>query len=351
MRAFLSLALWSDRWEKPGGRGIRRQGLGDPGLERGLSGGQRTRAHEPPVLSGKSGWLCLDLCQGLYIRRPKNPSFRNNGSHILGWSYIKGRVFNADTVWGELFAGMMCDFHRWPLFNRNESARSCFQINRGPGSCNIERDSMLFGQNGNIVGSNLIGNIAICGDAVGSDNYRLDFTLSHETGGHIVTDYCRRDPVVQQLPGREARSLQERTGLIGKNVDFFPLLDSSTNDSKRCAISTGSQRTGVAVGQDPAFGGQQSGPVGTHRLTCGDVFLVHRLGFADERFGNCLVRSLRLGQQGSEAGPHPVDGPEKIYSSRTGGGQSFSDLFKVGLQVFKGSRLALLDTKGNAHGG
>ena len=44
------------------------------------------------------------------------------------------------------------------------------------------------GQNGEAVGADLVGHVAVGGDAVGSGDHDLDSAFLHELGGHAVAE-------------------------------------------------------------------------------------------------------------------------------------------------------------------
>ena len=50
----------------------------------------------------------------------------------------------------------------------------------------VEGDAMLFGEDRYGVGADLVGGVAVGGDAVGSYDDGLDLALAHEGAGHVV---------------------------------------------------------------------------------------------------------------------------------------------------------------------
>ncbi len=84
--------------------------------------------------------------------------------------------------------------------------------------------------------------------------------------------------------------MQERTGLVGKDVNAFAVLHCRSDDAERGAVAAGSESAGVAVGQHAGFIRQQSAAEFAHRFACGNVFLIHCMGFGQESFfdlGDC----------------------------------------------------------------
>ena len=73
---------------------------------------------------------------------------------------------------------------------------------------------MGFGQNGNCVSANLIGGVAIGGNAIRPYNHRLHLLLGHHNARHIIADGRHRNPALAQFPGRQPRPLQQRPRFI-----------------------------------------------------------------------------------------------------------------------------------------
>ena len=59
---------------------------------------------------------------------------------------------------------------------------------------------MFFGQHGHAVSANLVGHIAIGGNAVGPHDHGFDLALAHHCSGHIVSDERGLNAVFHQLP-------------------------------------------------------------------------------------------------------------------------------------------------------
>ena len=78
---------------------------------------------------------------------------------------------------------------------------------------------MLAGDDGDAVGSDLVGDVAVGGDAVGTDDDGVDLALAHEAGGHVVAEDGGGDVVVHQLPRGETRALEEGAGFVSIDVE------------------------------------------------------------------------------------------------------------------------------------
>jgi hypothetical protein len=131
------------------------------------------------------------------------------------------------------------------------------------------------GQNRDRVSADLVCNVAIGGDAVGSHNYGLNSALAHEAGRHVVANDSSWNSVRHQFPGCEASALEEGTRFVCEDMNLFAPLNCSANDAQSRSVAAGGQRSGVAVGEDAAFLGHQVGAVRSHGFAGGDVLVVH----------------------------------------------------------------------------
>ena len=153
-------------------------------------------------------------------------------------------------------------------------------VDHGRGT--VERDAVLFGQDGDVVGADLVGKVAVGGDAVRAYDDGLDAAGTHQAGGHVVADDGGGDAVGHQFPRGKARALQKRPRLVGVDVNALALFDRGADDAERGAVAASGQRAGVAVGEHAAFIRQQRAAECAHGLAGGDVFLVHGVGFGQE---------------------------------------------------------------------
>jgi hypothetical protein len=61
------------------------------------------------------------------------------------------------------------------------------------------------------IGADLVGDVAVGGDAVGADDHRVDLALAHQDAGGVVGDQGVRHAVLGQFPGGE-QALVARPG-------------------------------------------------------------------------------------------------------------------------------------------
>ena len=63
------------------------------------------------------------------------------------------------------------------------------------------------GEHSNRISSDLVGHIAVSGNAVSTHNRCLNLSLPHEVPGHVVSDQSDGNTVLCKLPGGQARAL------------------------------------------------------------------------------------------------------------------------------------------------
>ena len=78
------------------------------------------------------------------------------------------------------------------------------EIDRRERRRDVERDAVLLGQHRHAVGADLVGDVAVGGDAIGADDDEVDRALAHQRAGHVVGDDRRVDAVLAPAPTRSA---------------------------------------------------------------------------------------------------------------------------------------------------
>src|SRR6185369_11972004 len=98
-------------------------------------------------------------------------------------------------------------------------ARLQVQVDGAVGRRHVEGDVVVLGQDGQAVGADLVGHVALGGDAVRAHDDHLDLARLHQRGGRAVGDEGVGDLGVLQLEGRQTGALQVGPGLVGEDVD------------------------------------------------------------------------------------------------------------------------------------
>ena len=287
---------------------------------------------------------------GLVVGSRKDAALGDDGGDVLRGGDVESRVFDGYAVRGHLLAVGVGDLSGCALFDGDEIAVCCGEVEGGPGRGYVERDVVFFGEDGYAVGADLVRDVAVGGDTVGSDDDGLDAALAHEGGGHVVAEDGGGDVVLHELPGGEAGSLKEGAGLVGEDVDLVAALDGGTDDAEGRAVAAGGEGAGVAMGEDGAFFGKEGCAVGAHLLAGGDVFVVHAPGLGDDGgfdIGNGGIFCDELHVETADL----FDAPEEVDGGGAGFGEGLCDDCDLFGEGREGGRGAAVDADGHAHGG
>ena len=131
----------------------------------------------------------------------------------------------------------------------------------------------------------------------------------------VVGDEGHGDAIAFQLPGRQARPLQPRPGLVYPDVDALSLLVGGADHPQSGAVVHRGQSAGVAVGQDVVSIFDQLRSVSSHALVDLHVFVGDALGLGHQ----CVRYLLHLGVLGfSCLLQHPLQGPREVNGRRAG---------------------------------
>jgi sugar lactone lactonase YvrE len=193
--------------------------------------------------------------QRLGVGLAQDSELGDDCGNVLCGGYVEGGVADTDAVGRKLLPSVVRDFDGAAFFDGNLVSGPGSAVDGGPRGGNVKGDAVLFGQDGDRVGADLIGHVAVGGNAVCSHDHGLDAALAHEAGGHVIAEDSGGDAVGHQLPGGEARALQEGAGFVGKDVNLLTALDGSTNDAQSCPVAAGGKGSGVAVGEHAAIVG------------------------------------------------------------------------------------------------
>ena len=274
----------------------------------------------------------------------------DDGGDVLGGGDVEGGVLDGCAVWGHLLAVGVGDFAGGALLDGDEVSVGGGEVDGGPGGGDVEGDAVLFGEDGDAVGTDLVGGIAVGGDSVGSDDDCLDAALLHQMGAHVVAEDGGGDVVLEEFPGGEACALEEGTGLVCEDVDVVAGFDGGADDSEGGAVAAGGEGSGVAVGEDGALFGEEGCAVGSHLLAGGDVFVVHAAGLGDDGGLDLGDGSVVLGEVVVEVADF-VDAPEEVDCGGAGFGEGLGDDGDFGGEVREIGGGAAVDADGYAHGG
>lgn len=180
----------------------------------------------------------------------------------------------------------------------------------------------MVGEDGEHVGADFVGGIAVGGDAVGSGDDEVDFSGAHKGCGGTIGDALEGDVVVEEFVGGEAQALLAGSGFAGVDVFDYALLMGGADDAEGGSVTGGGEGACVADSEDGGALGNESGTKFPDFLVHGEVF-----GFDCSGFGKDVSRGF-VGE-----GVEAVERPEKIDGGGAGGGKFLPGLVPVGLVV------------------
>src|SRR5450756_1974268 len=109
---------------------------------------------------------------------------------------------------------------------------------------------MVLGQDGQLVGPNLVGKVSVRGNAVGTHDDLGDHPMRHHEASHSVSNKMERDTCGHEFQSRQSCSLKVRPRLEGNDLNLPALLERFVDRTKRGAISIGRKSAGIADGHD-----------------------------------------------------------------------------------------------------
>ena len=161
-------------------------------------------------------------------------------------------------------------------------------------------------RDGQAVRADLVGDVTVGRDAVGSREHRVDLAGRHQRRGRAVHDHGERDPERVELPGREPRALEQRPRLADPHVLDETSLECGANGSKRGPVAGRRERARVAVAENPGARGEELHRMGAHAPAALDLRVVQR----PRTFRRRVVTEL-------------VQGPAQVHGRRARGRQDF----------------------------
>src|SRR5258708_3491811 len=125
-------------------------------------------------------------------RSTGDAAFSEDGGDVAGGGDVEGGVRGVN-VRSNADALEMRDFGGGTLLDGNVISVREGEIERGDWRGDIEGHVVLFGEHGNLVGTDFVGGVAVGGDAVGARDDGADFSGLQEVSHHVVGDKCEGD--------------------------------------------------------------------------------------------------------------------------------------------------------------
>ena len=104
-------------------------------------------------------------------------------------------------------------------------------------------------QHGEAQGADLVGRVAVGGHPVRAGDDQSDLPLGHQGGCHVVADQGDFQAGLRQLPGGQARALQQGAGFIHKHPEVQALPVGEIHGGGGGAEAGRGEGAGVAMGE------------------------------------------------------------------------------------------------------
>ena len=187
------------------------------------------------------------------------------------------------------------------------------------GGRDVEGNVVFPCQDGQPVGTDFVGHVAVGGNSVGAYDDAVDVLLPQDRRRHAVADHRNVNAALPEFPRREPRSLQKRAGFIGKDGDLFPGFDGCIYYGQRRTVICGSQGARVAMGEYGGIVIEQFGAVLSDLPADSPVFLEDFVRFLQQPVSN--LRRMLKGDF-VEPSAHPLECPEEVHGRGPGAGKS-----------------------------
>ena len=209
-----------------------------------------------------------------------NALLRHNGRNQLVIRDIKRRVIHLHAVCGHaLFVPHISDFLCGALFDVDVGACWGGEVDGGGWGADVEGNAVVLGEDGDARCADLVGDIAVGGNAVTADEDGVDPAVFHNGRCHVVAYQCDVHAGGTELVCGEACALQEWACFIGVDFEVVAFLVTEVHDGGCSAVFGGGELSGVAVGEEPVSGLYKGERVLAYFFADVDVLLLDAEGF------------------------------------------------------------------------
>lgn len=171
------------------------------------------------------------------------------------------------------------DFFRCALFDVDVGTGGGGEVYGGGGGADVEGDAVVFGEDGDAGGADLVGCVAVGSDAVTADEDGVDPAVLHDGRCHVVADEGDVHAGGAEFVCGEACSLEEGARFVGIDFKVVAFLMAEVHDSGCGTIFGGGKLAGVAVGEESHAGLYEGERMLAYFFADVDVFLLDAQGF------------------------------------------------------------------------
>src|SRR3990172_5699716 len=151
-----------------------------PGLSAPTSVRASPGSATPEFATGKR---CRDPA---FCDRANDALFGENAPDEFRGGYIEGRAVAVHVGWGRRRSEATADFIRVALLDGNPRTIGGGWVKRTTRSRDVERHAVGPGEDGDAVGADLVGHVAVGGDPVGPGDDQIDPARLHQRADHAV---------------------------------------------------------------------------------------------------------------------------------------------------------------------
>ncbi len=301
--------------------------------------------------------ISFDLTRAIYAKSARRPS--EKGARTMPFSvmmplkqarrrHVERGIPHGCSGRRELRRTEMRHLAGVPLLDGNVRAGRRREIDGRQGRRRVERHAVRVGHHRHRVGADLVGEVAVGGDAIGADDDEIHVAALHERAGHALGDHGRRHMIAHEFPGGEPGALQERPRFVGEDLRHFSAFGRRPNHAKRGAVPGRGEGARVAVRENTRRLGHDLRAEPSHRTTARDVFVVNRDRLALEPAGQFGGRLAGL-RAGGKRPLHALDGPEQVHGRRPRGRHDVAVLRELHRELARPLRLAAFHAEREPH--
>ena len=156
-----------------------------------------------------------------------------------------------------------------------------------------------------VVSADLVGDIAIGSDAITAHYHDIHLAPTHQQSTGSINNHSAWHPEAAQFPGRQCSPLQTGTRFIQPCMAKQTTVMGGCNHPKGGSNASSSDRSRVAMMQDPATLSQQGNAMIHQPLGQETILMLKRSGYTCERFN--------INWSGDTHGRlHPIEGPAEV---------------------------------------
>ena len=133
------------------------------------------------------------------------------------------------------------------LLDRDVGLRRARRVERRRRRDDDERQPVVRCEHGEPIGADLVRGVAVRRDPVGARDDEIDVAAAHERGGRTVGDHRVRDAELLELPGGQARALEQRPRLADPDVRDATRLEGCADGAEGGSVASGREAACVAV--------------------------------------------------------------------------------------------------------